>query len=214
MHRKQPAATTSIGKDLSEKLTKPQIPFLQVTMKLTSITQHSTSRLLKYMKSGKHLPWLRQQRALGLTTSLATLALTTCAAFYWKLACSTAKGLIYTSHFSRVALQRINATPNLFECDLAVTSFYTSTCVNLYLIAPPRFDIGHTNSLCIIEKMVPNVQKVVSVLTASCTMREADNNDKLPSIIAHIWEVYNFSRMALDLMRRIKPSRNLVADAT
>ena len=183
MHRKQPAATTSIGKDLSEKLTKPQIPFLQVTMKLTSITQHSASRLLKYMKSGILL-------------------------YY------TVKGLIYTSHFSRVELKRINATPNLFECDLTVTSFYTSTCVNLYLIAPPRFDIGHTNSLCIFEKMVPNVQKVVSVLTASCTMREADNNDKLPSIIAHICEVYNFSRMALDLMRRIKPSRILVADAT
>ena len=62
----------SMGKDLADKLIQPQIPFLQVTMKLTSITQQSASRLLKYMKSGKHLPWLRQQRALGVTTSLAT----------------------------------------------------------------------------------------------------------------------------------------------
>ena len=90
-------------------------------------------------------------------------------------------------------------TPNFFECDLTATSFYTSTCVHLYPIAPPRFDIGHTNSLCIFVnfyriKMGVEKQEVTEGpvspectlaiclyrLGARCAMHEAENNSKLP----------------------------------
>ena len=55
----------SIGKYLAGKIAPAQIPFFQVNMKLTSITPHAASRLLKYMKSGKHFAMAKTAKSFG-----------------------------------------------------------------------------------------------------------------------------------------------------
>ena len=62
----------SVGRILLTKLTRFQIPSFQVTTKSTQIRLYFTSGLLRFRKSGMHLPKSKQQRVLGLTTSLAT----------------------------------------------------------------------------------------------------------------------------------------------
>ena len=62
----------SVGKDLADKIDPAPNPFLAGDYEINKHRQRSTSGILKCRRSGMHLPRLRQQRALGLTTSLAT----------------------------------------------------------------------------------------------------------------------------------------------
>ena len=62
----------SVGKDLADKIDTAPYPLLEGDYEVNKSKSRFNSGLLKCRKSGMHLPRLRQQRALGLTTSLAT----------------------------------------------------------------------------------------------------------------------------------------------
>ena len=62
----------SVGKDLADKIDSSPNPLLSGDYEVKKIRHNFALRQLRSKRSGMHLPQSKQQRALGLTTSLAT----------------------------------------------------------------------------------------------------------------------------------------------
>ena len=62
----------SVGKDLADKIDSSPNPLLSGDYEVKKIRQNFALRQLRSKGSGMYLPQSKQQRALGLTTALAT----------------------------------------------------------------------------------------------------------------------------------------------